>query len=577
MKQRRNRAEMSSLLRLAEGAADEAKYLRVGELFAQALTSGISADSEEDWALLLAEAGCFDLLEEWKGAAMRLAEMASTPPPPVLQVELAADDDEPPDTAPDLDFIDFEPGGRAMSRVVGPSPLAETLQRVFGGRADVYAKQWYDAGKDRSGYWPVREPLTAEVLMEHVEGRVTVGQYVLHVDATVSFAALDLDPTAEAIGQMRVATEGSGPLNYPPLCEYARRLIATATALGLHPIGEDSGGVGIHVWILFAPRVPAAKARALLREILWRAGAQPPTVNVEVFPKQEKLSGKGLGNLIKLPLGVHQVTQRRSVLLDEDMLPLPTERAIRLLVASDPAAVEAAAAPKVVPLRQSGLGTTPEGSNEGATEAEASPTLRIRGTPRRGKPLPPTNGRTLAVALAGVAPARAASDAFGAVVEGCFVVRELVRRAHEDHALRPDEARALLYTVGLIGRENPRVDELFATASVSRSELDRVRRGLPSPAGCRGIRLLCPDEARQCACPPPPAGLYATPALFALSGPPPVSAQPASLDPERFLSAIEAELPASPTAGIDKRLDRIEEALRRLAEVVEGQAGEPSR
>ena len=34
--------------------------------------------------------------------------------------------------------------------------------------------------------------------------------------------------------------------------------------------------------------------------------------NLEVFPKQDRLTGKGLGNLVKLPLGIHRGTGRPS-------------------------------------------------------------------------------------------------------------------------------------------------------------------------------------------------------------------------------------------------------------------------
>ena len=40
------------------------------------------------------------------------------------------------------------------------------------------------------------------------------------------------------------------------------------------------------------------------------------TLNLEVFPKQDRLSGKGYGNLVKLPLGIHRLTGKRSVFTD---------------------------------------------------------------------------------------------------------------------------------------------------------------------------------------------------------------------------------------------------------------------
>jgi hypothetical protein len=215
----------------------------------------------------------------------------------------------------------------------------------------VHARQWHDARRDRSGYWPVREPLTARVVEEHLLRRLTIGQYVLHPDSTVSFAVLDLDPTAAALEQMRLASGGDGGLGLPALVDYAARLAAVAERLGLSATVEDTGGSGLHVWLLFAPRVPAAAARAALRELLWRAGPQPPAVSVELFPKQERLTGKGLGNLIKLPLGIHQVTLRPSRFLDAHMEPVDDAGALAALRSCDPAAVESLLASRVVPLR----------------------------------------------------------------------------------------------------------------------------------------------------------------------------------------------------------------------------------
>jgi len=37
--------------------------------------------------------------------------------------------------------------------------------------------------------------------------------------------------------------------------------------------------------------------------------------SLEVFPKQTELSGKGLGNLVKLPLGIHRLSGKRSVFI----------------------------------------------------------------------------------------------------------------------------------------------------------------------------------------------------------------------------------------------------------------------
>jgi hypothetical protein len=71
---------------------------------------------------------------------------------------------------------------------------------------------------------------------------------------------------------------------------------------------------------------------------------------LEVFPKQDTISGKGLGNLVKLPLGVHRVIGKRSYFLPrpgrdvwEDLAKLDSVRMSRLDQAESQAAVEKSA------------------------------------------------------------------------------------------------------------------------------------------------------------------------------------------------------------------------------------------
>lgn len=514
--------DVRTLLALAERAADAASYERVLELYAAAREAGIAGADVLGWARLLREAGYFD-------EAARLA------PPPNREDE--------PDGSPNDDVLDFEPGGREVTRPLVPEERVQIFARWFSGRGDLYARQWFDARRDRSGYWPVREPLSAAVIEQHLLGRVTVGQYVLHPDNTVSFAALDLDPTAAALEELRLENEGEGPLRLEAMREYAARLRSTAAQMGLAPYLEDTGGVGLHLWLLFVPRLPADRARSVLRDILWRAGPQPPAVAVELFPKQDQLGGKGLGNLIKLPLGAHQATLRRSVFLDDHLQPLDDGEALAALRPCDPHAVAAVLARRVVDLAAARAATT---------KSEALP-------PAPSPPTGPTP-RALAEALAAIAPGRDTKQATDRLVAGCSVVREIARRAAEERFLTPDAARALLYTVGLIGRENPHIEAMFAQAGVSRKELERVRLGLQGPIGCRRLRELFPSFADGCRCPAPPRGGYATPALFALN-------QAPALDRRPPPSPIGAEfiVPDGMSGDLERRLARVEQLLEQLA------------
>lgn len=60
----------------------------------------------------------------------------------------------------------------------------------------------------------------------------------------------------------------------------------------------------------------ASSAKEMLDSV--RQSLQPDlsAFDMEVFPKQVQLTGKGLGNLVKLPLGIHRLTGKRSYFIE---------------------------------------------------------------------------------------------------------------------------------------------------------------------------------------------------------------------------------------------------------------------
>lgn len=546
-------ADSKSLLLLATRAADEGRYDQVPELFLAARKAGTVLEERQRWYLLLVESGAFELAREIEPRMTGSSCSNDTQP----------FGDHPPGELPgDEDFLDFEPGERLVPAVADPraSLVAAFLAR-FRGRGDVYARQWFDARRDRGGYWPVREALTPAVALDHLNGRITIGQYVLHRDETVGFAVLDLDPTAAEIERSRLDGSERAGARYGPLGQYAIRITRAGKAAELPLFVEDTGGVGLHLWLFFEPRIPARDAQALLRELLVRAGPQPVGVALEIFPKQERLTGKGLGNLVKLPLGVHQATLRRSVFLDDELEAIPDADALAKIRPCNPEAIHKLLAGRVVPLAPRHEAPT--------TPPEPSPP---RDPPALGLESP---ARRFARALADIPAGEPTSRALDCVVERCAVVRELMRRALEGERLTAAEARALVYTVGLLGRDNPRVDEAFARAGLARKELDRARRGLPTPTGCRRLKELLPHEAQSCACPDDGPLGYASPASFALaSSPPRKSVSPSWDSVAEFVaraddgvaegSAQRGGAPSPHPSGLEQRLAAIEAALQTL-------------
>ncbi len=231
----------------------------------------------------------------------------------------------PDDAEPIENYNDFDEKNQAEP--IALSPIASIQKNLtpehtglirerFGGRENVFATHWSNkAGK--SGYsWKCANrfvkgkcdlkagcgncpheqpvPMSDEVIKKHVfggrQGHI-VGIYPLLEDNTCKSLAFDLDKHKE-----------SDPDPFPE----AMRLIETGEVndIPIH-LEPSKSGDGYHDWIFFSEPVPAWKARlvgfALLKEADCIDDDEDPSTFDRMFPNQDELSGKKLGNLIALP------------------------------------------------------------------------------------------------------------------------------------------------------------------------------------------------------------------------------------------------------------------------------------
>jgi hypothetical protein len=170
---------------------------------------------------------------------------------------------------------------------------AKLLQEAFVQRTDAFAIH-----KKNGQYCKVDRELSDEVLKSHLEGKQTIGAYQLNKESKVKSVGFDFD----------------GPDLNAEL-EKARVLCEKLRAQGIHCLLEFSGKKGYHVLVL-CEETSAAVARQWAEKVSKGCNVH------EVFPKQETIIENGYGNCIKLPFGVHQVTGKRSHLLDENLEPL---------------------------------------------------------------------------------------------------------------------------------------------------------------------------------------------------------------------------------------------------------------
>lgn len=198
------------------------------------------------------------------------------------------------------------------------------FRSLFQGRNDVYAVRWEKDGK--SGYMPDYKvdwsdykehkagggsfkdykkkeylPFNEDAVLQHIEGRKTVGIYPLLEDNTSWFIAADFDETnwKESILKLHSTCQ---ECEIPAYIERSR------------------SGNGGHLWIFFEENLPAEQTRKLMFELLKKAliissFEKEPSFD-RLFPNQDFHAGKGLGNLIALPLNGLAMLKGNSVFLE---------------------------------------------------------------------------------------------------------------------------------------------------------------------------------------------------------------------------------------------------------------------
>lgn len=155
------------------------------------------------------------------------------------------------------------------------------------GRGSDYAVQQRDGR-----YFRVKKPVTGAVLARHLAGKMCIGTYVLDEEKYCSFAVFDADQ-ADGLTVLRNLQAELARQGFPAYLEGSRR--------------------GGHLWLFFRAPCPAEQARAWLLPLA--------TVrHLELFPKQS--AGRGIGSLIRLPLGVHQRSGKRYPFLNVNLQPV---------------------------------------------------------------------------------------------------------------------------------------------------------------------------------------------------------------------------------------------------------------
>ena len=167
----------------------------------------------------------------------------------------------------------------------------ENIISLFKGRFvhryDCYPQQYTNNG---GGYALRKKILTDQIILSHLKGEKTIGLYG-SPQSTTKWICIDIDTTEPAA--VREVQNHARRFNIPYLTEF-------------------SGQKGYHIWTFFHQSYPNKIARTL---------ANAYSCGHEVFPKQDHIQLGKIGNLVKAPLGKHQLTNRWCTFLDKNLEP----------------------------------------------------------------------------------------------------------------------------------------------------------------------------------------------------------------------------------------------------------------
>lgn len=146
----------------------------------------------------------------------------------------------------------------------------------------IYKKPASSANSDSISYLR----LTSDQIQKHLEGRQLIGIYPLLQDNSSWLIVADFDKNSwleDCKGFLKICAD----YNIPAYLE------------------RSLSGKGGHIWIFFDRAYPAFKSRSIMLTLLEKSGVvsafDKSSSFDRLFPNQDRLSGKGFGNLIALP------------------------------------------------------------------------------------------------------------------------------------------------------------------------------------------------------------------------------------------------------------------------------------
>lgn len=216
----------------------------------------------------------------------------------------------------DTGSIKFDVNGEKAEIRLNLDEVGQYME-FFVGREDLYTSDILNREGRRKAE-DVLEPLTPDVVKKHLSGDETIGTYLQRSNATIKFLVVDIDISKRFL--LNQSDEEMMRRYLEKTLHTAAELIKELQHMGLQGHVEFSGYRGYHVWIFFEEWVPVRYANLLSDIITERFSwaTKDGNIQIEYFPNKTKVNKDRRGQCIKLPLGIHPVSGKRSLFLNED-------------------------------------------------------------------------------------------------------------------------------------------------------------------------------------------------------------------------------------------------------------------
>lgn len=216
----------------------------------------------------------------------------------------------------DAKILSYPESILVSGQVTLDSKTKHLFYELFVGREDTYSEEHME---QRRIVEQKNEPLTEEILEEHLSGRKTIGTYVQRPNGTVKYLIIDIDISKKIF--LKYAVESMEFKQYMKKCgEVTTNMVKIINRLGLQGYVENSGCRGYHIWIFFTEWIPVRYVNALTRIIGKEASnIQKEEIVIEFFPDDRKIRTGKMGQCMKLPLGLNVKSGMTGYFLDNHL------------------------------------------------------------------------------------------------------------------------------------------------------------------------------------------------------------------------------------------------------------------